>query len=120
SLEAVAALRPDLVIATTEGTREDTFTQLARLGVPVYLVAVHRVAEVKAVIVRMGELTGRQAVAGSIVAQLEQRIDSVTRAVGSLDRPRVLYVLWPEPLIVPGRGTIVTEVIELAGGRSLT
>jgi iron complex transport system substrate-binding protein len=120
SLEAVVALRPDLVVATTEGTREDTFTQLARLGVPVYLVAVHRVAEVKALIVRMGELTGRQAVAGSIVAQLEQRIDSVTRAVGSLDRPRVLYVLWPEPLIVPGRGTIVTELIELAGGRSLT
>ena len=61
SLEAVAALRPDLVIATTEGTREDTFTQLTRLGIPVYLVAVHRVAEVKALIVRLGGLTGRQA-----------------------------------------------------------
>jgi len=34
---------PDLVNPTTEGTREDTFTQLARLGVPVYLVAVSRV-----------------------------------------------------------------------------
>lgn len=120
SLEAMAALRPDLVIATTEGTREDTFAQLTRLGVPVYLVAVHRVAEVKALIVRLGGLTGRQAAAATIVAQLEQRIDAVTKVVGSLDRPRVLYVLWPEPLIVPGRGTIVTELIQLAGGRSLT
>lgn len=120
SLEAVAALRPDLVIATTEGTREDTFTQLTRLGIPVYLVAVHRVAEVKALIVRLGGLTGRQADAGAIVTRLEQRIDAVTKAVGSRDRPRVLYVLWPEPLIVPGRDTIVTELIQLAGGRSLT
>ncbi len=120
SLEAVVVLRPDLVIATTEGTREDTFTQLARLGVPVYLVAVHRVAEVKALIAGVGVLTGRQATAGSIVVRLEQRIDAVTRAVGSFDRPRVLYVLWPEPLIVPGRDTIVTELIQLAGGRSLT
>ena len=120
SLEAVAALRPDLVIATTEGTREDTFTQLTRLGIPVYLVAVHRVAEVKALIVRLGGLTGRQAAAGSIVTRLEQQIDAVTKAVGSRDRPRVLYVLWPEPLIVPGRDTIVTELIQLAGGRSLT
>ena len=120
SLEAVAALRPDLIVATTEGTREDTFTQLTRLGIPVYLVAVHRVAEVKALIVRLGGLTGRQAAAAAIVAQLEQRIGAVTKAVGALERPRVLYVLWPEPLIVPGRDTIVTELIQLAGGRSLT
>jgi len=120
SLEVIAALRPDLVIATTEGTREDTFTQLTRLGIPVYLVAVHRVAEVKALIVRLGGLTGRQAAAGSIVTRLEQRIEAVTKAVSSRDRPRVLYVLWPEPLIVPGRDTIVTELIQLAGGRSLT
>jgi iron complex transport system substrate-binding protein len=120
SLEAVAALRPDLVVATTEGTREDTVTQLTRLGIPVYLVAVHRVAEVKALIVRLGGLTGRRAAAAGIVAQLERRIGAVTKAVAALERPRVLYVLWPEPLIVPGRDTIVTELIQLAGGRSLT
>jgi iron complex transport system permease protein len=32
----------------------------------------------------------------------------------------VLYVLWPEPLIVPGRDAIVTELIRLAGGESVT
>lgn len=120
SLEAVVALRPDLVIATTEGTREDTVTQLTRLRVPVYLVAAHRVADVTGLIVRMGALTGRQAAAGSLVARLEARIESVKKAVLTLGRPRVLYVLWPEPLIVPGRNTIVTELIQLAGGQSLT
>src|SRR6266705_1583759 len=39
SLEAVVARRPDLVVATTEGTRDDAFAQLTRLKVPVYLVA---------------------------------------------------------------------------------
>ena len=120
SLEAVVALRPDVVIATTEGTREDTVTQLTRLRVPVYLVAAHRVADVTGLIVRMGALTGRQAAAGSLVARLEARIESVKKAVLTLGRPRVLYVLWPEPLIVPGRNTIVTELIQLAGGQSLT
>jgi iron complex transport system substrate-binding protein len=120
SLEAVVALRPDLVIATTEGTREDTVTQLTRLEVPVYLVAVHRVADVTGLIARMGGLTGRQAAAESLVARLEARIESVKKAVLTRGRPRVLYVLWPEPLIVPGRNTIVTELIQLAGGQSLT
>lgn len=120
SLEAVVALRPDLVIATTEGTREDTIAQLTRLRVPVYLVAAHRVADVTSLIVRMGALTGRQAAAESLVARLEARIESVKKAVLTLGRPRVLYVLWPEPLIVPGPNTIVTELIQLAGGQSLT
>jgi iron complex transport system substrate-binding protein len=120
SLEAIVALRPDLVIATTEGTREDAVTQLTRLRVPVYLVAANRIADVTALIGRIGGLTGRTAAAESLVARLERRIDGVKKAVAALGRPRVLYVLWPEPLIVPGRNTIVTEMIQLAGGQSLT
>ncbi len=120
SLEAIVALRPELVIATTEGSREETVVQLRRLKIPVYLVAAHRVADATDLIVRLGELTSRQAAAGPLVARMEQRIAAVQKAVTPLGRPRVLYVLWPEPLIVPGRGAIVTELIELAGGRSLT
>ena len=120
SLEAIVALRPDLVIATNEGTREDTFTQLSRVGVPVYLVAAHHVADATSLMRRLGTLTGREGAAGPLVAGLEQRIEAVKQAVRSLGRPRVLYVLWPEPLIVPGRDALVTELIQLAGGQSLT
>ena len=120
SLEAIVALRPDLVIATNEGTREDTFTQLSRVGVPVYLVAAHHVADATSLMRRLGELTGREGAAGPLVARLEQRIEVVKKAVVARGRPRVLYVLWPEPLIVPGRDAIVTELIQLAGGQSLT
>jgi iron complex transport system substrate-binding protein len=120
SLEAIVALRPDLVIATTEGTREETFSELSRVGVPVYLVAAHHVADALALMRRLGGLTGREAAAGPLVARLEQRIEAVKRTVGPFGRPRVLYVLWPEPLIVPGREALVTELIQLAGGQSLT
>jgi iron complex transport system substrate-binding protein len=34
--------------------------------------------------------------------------------------PSVLYVVWPDPLIVPGRSSHLTELIEIAGGRSIT
>ena len=120
SLEAIVALKPDLVIATTEGSREDAIVQLRRLKIPVYLVTAHRAADVTLLIARMGELTGRQAAAGPLVARIEHRIEAVKKAVLPLSRPRVLYVLWPEPLIVPGRDAIVTELIQIAGGQSLT
>ena len=38
NLEALVSLKPDLVIATRSGNREETFEQLTRLGLPVYLV----------------------------------------------------------------------------------
>src|SRR3989454_11563807 len=80
SLEAIVALRPDLVIATREGTYEDAVTQLTRLKVPVYLVAAHRVADVTTLIVKLGELSGRQAAAGSLVARLERRDETGEKA----------------------------------------
>jgi len=44
----------------------------------------------------------------------------VRAAVKARPTPRVLYVLWPDPLLVPGRDSHLTELIELAGGRSIT
>jgi iron complex transport system substrate-binding protein len=44
----------------------------------------------------------------------------VREAVRPYPAPRVLYVLWPDPLVVPGRQSIITELITLAGGRSIT
>ena len=120
SLETLVALRPDLVIATDEGNREETFQQLARLGIPTYLVHATRLRELLEEIARIGELTGRQAAVGPVVDGLTRRVDAVRRAVGSRPRPRVLYVIWPEPLIVPGRDSLLTELLELAGAESVT
>lgn len=120
SLETIAVLRPDLVIATDEGNREETFAQLRRLGIPIFLVRAHRLADVATVIRGLAELTGRPDAAHAMIDSMERRIDAVRRAVAPFPRPRVLYVVWPEPLIVPGRDAIVTELIEVAGGASIT
>jgi iron complex transport system substrate-binding protein len=120
SLETIVALKPDLVIGTDEGNREETFLQLRRLGIPVYVVHAHRVAEMYDLIARVGELTGRRDAVVPLVAGLQRRIEAVRAAVRPFAPPRVLYVIWPDPLLVPGRESHLTEMIELAGGRSIT
>ena len=120
SLETLVALKPDLVVATTAGNREETFTQLERLRIPVYLVNPARVADVLDLISRLGALTGHEGAAAELAASLDMRIKAVLARVAALPRPRVLYVLWPEPLIVPGRGALVSELLALAGGDSVT
>jgi iron complex transport system substrate-binding protein len=69
---------------------------------------------------RLAELTGRQAAVAPFVAGLERRLFAVANAVRPFPRPRVLYVLWPEPLLVPASGALLTELIGLAGGDSIT
>jgi iron complex transport system substrate-binding protein len=120
SLETLVTLRPDLVIATREGNRDETFAELQRLGISTYVVVAHRLADVGRLVTSLGALTGRLDAARALAGRLERRVDAIRRAVAGRPRPRLLYVVWPEPLIVPGRESIVTELIELAGGESVT
>jgi iron complex transport system substrate-binding protein len=120
SLETIVALRPDVVVATTAGNREETFTQLRDLGIPVYVVRAARLADMRDLVRRLGELTGRQPSVEPLLARLDAQTEAVVRRVADRPRPRVLYVVWPEPLIVPAREALVTELIALAGGESVT
>ena len=120
SIETIVKLRPDLVVATDEGNREETLGQLRRLRIPTYVVHARRVAEMLDMVRRLGDLLDRPEAVGPLVTSIEQRIEAVRRLIGSRRAPSVLYVLWPEPLIVPGRASHITELIALAGGRSIT
>jgi cobalamin transport system substrate-binding protein len=120
NLETILTLKPDLVIAATAGNREETFQQLGRLRIPVYLVNPTTTGDALDLISRLGALTEHPAPAARLVTSLDTRIRMVVGRVASLARPRVLYVLWPEPVIVPGRDALVSELIMLAGGDSVT
>jgi iron complex transport system substrate-binding protein len=120
SLETIVALKADLVVATNAGNREETVAQLERLRIPTYIVNANRVSQVKDVVARLGTLTGRPEAVSPLVTGLAERIAAVENAVAPFPPPRVLYVVWPEPLIVPGRDAMVTELIRLAGGHSIT
>ena len=120
SLETMVAMKPDLVIATREGNREETVAQLERLKIPVFLVNPVSLGKVLDIPSRLGAVTGHEAQAAQLTASTQARIKAVTERVASRPRPRVLYVLWPDPLIVPGKGALVSDLIALAGGESVT
>ncbi len=120
NLEIIVGLRPDLVVVTSEGTSQETFEQLGRLHIPIFAVRPHRLSDVMTLIAQLGELTGRQSAVAALTEAMSRRVRAVQDAVRPYPRPRVLYVLWPDPLIVPGREGFVTELIELEGGASVT
>ena len=87
NLEAIVALKADLVVGTTDGSREETFTQLRRLGFPVYLVRVNRVAEALDLVARVGALTGRDAAVAPVVDQMKAGVARVRARSSRTARP---------------------------------
>lgn len=120
SLEAILSLRPDLVLATTEGNRESTIQQLVELGIPTYVLSPKSFAGVLESITRIGELTGRVGDARRIVGELTRRARRVVEATRGRPTPTVLYLVWADPVVVPGRDTLITDLIRMAGAASVS
>ena len=120
SFEAILALRPDLVLATAESNYAEHVERLVSLGLAVYVIRPVDFETVLESIERIGSVLGRDVAARVRVASMRRDADAIARAVAGSPRPRVLYVVWPNPLIAPGRGTLISELIQRAGGESVT
>lgn len=120
NFEAILTARPDLVLGTTEGNREEHLKRLEALGLALYVVKPTDLPSVLDAIDRVGRVLGQAAETERLVTALRRAADAVSRAVEGARRPRVLYVVWGSPLIVPGRDTLLTDLIRRAGGESVS
>jgi iron complex transport system substrate-binding protein len=117
--EAILALQPDLVLATTEGNRQETVLLLDRVGLPTFVVRPEGLEGIYASIRAVGRLLGRPARANALVEVMRSRVSWVVQQVRGRPRVRVLYVLWPDPLITAGRGSVIDALIGAAGGENV-
>ncbi len=115
SLEAIAALAPDLVLAwdDDEGAIGD---RMAAIGIPVYHASVSTLAELDDAIRKLGILLGREAAAEHLRASIRQRLAAVRASIPPGPRPDVFYVVWHDPPQTAGPGTFLDDLIEIAGG----
>ncbi len=118
SLEKILELRPDLVLATTAGNRRVTVEQLERMDVPVYGINPHSVLDIFDSIRHVAELAGVPGRGEALVARLQARLARVE--VPAQSRPRVLFVVWLEPLVTSGSDTFLNDVLRHAGAESVT
>ncbi|MBI4495587.1 MAG: cobalamin-binding protein [Deltaproteobacteria bacterium] len=116
SLERVASLRPDLVFGTADGASPEFVRKLKELGTPFYLTNPAGVAGVLRTIRHIGEVTDTLSAATGVEDSIRKGIQNVMGKVEGKRRPRVLHVLAHDPLITSGRGTLVDDLIRLAGG----
>jgi iron complex transport system substrate-binding protein len=119
SIEAIVALQPDLVLATTSINRVETVDALAHVGIPVYVSDPHTVEGLLAGIRKIADITGASAAGKSMVDDLQTRLDSLHAALHGRTPSRVLFIVWSSPLISVGQGTFIADALKLAGAESV-
>ncbi|MBT9146506.1 MAG: Vitamin B12-binding protein [Syntrophomonadaceae bacterium] len=121
NLERVVALEPDLVLAAALHERKG-IPALERVDITVFALVPKTLNEVLSNITLVGEITGKSEKAIRLVTDLEDRIRAITEKTMTLtdeQRPRVLYIVWHDPLLVAGSGTFADDLINKAGGKNI-
>lgn len=114
NLEAIVALNPDLVVMSVAGNIRGDCERLKNLGISVFVTNPQSVESVFKSIRDLGSLTGRKALADSIVEDLEQERDSLVLLAGGKPVTSALLLLSLQPIIAAGPGTFLDELIRLA------
>lgn len=120
NIEVILALKPDLIIQSA-GRKEGAVMvdQLRKEGLCVAVFNSNSFEALFSVIRRLGILTGEESAAEKLTHSIGQRLSAVeTRLRGIESRPSVFFEVRHTNLLAAGRGSIVHEIIEKAGGRN--
>jgi iron complex transport system substrate-binding protein len=120
SIERILALRPQLVLVSTASQLEAFTTQLNEQKIAVYITDPHDLEGVFHTILNVGDLLNQSVPAADLVKQLRARTETVERAVAGRPPVSVFFQLSGQPLYTAGKTSFVTNLIERAGGRSVT
>jgi iron complex transport system substrate-binding protein len=119
SLEAIAALQPDVVLATESINRLETVDSLNHLGIPVYTTDPRTVAGVLDSVEHIADAIGSPEPGRVLHAQLAERLAALHTRLAGIPAKKVLFVIWLQPLISVGPHTFLADAVRQAGGESV-
>jgi iron complex transport system substrate-binding protein len=121
--EQIVSLKPDLVLAAEINTPEQV-KQLEDLGLTVYyLKNPLTLEEMYGNLEIVAKLTGHEQEAATLIESLKKRVAAVDEKIAPISsRPNVFYELDgtdPAKPYTAGKGTFITQLIDLAGGHNI-
>lgn len=118
NLEVLASVEPDLVIAWAGSDLSALSRVVERGGGRVETVRLERLSHVRTTIEQIGAWVGRSEAASSLAASFSATLARAGMEGAAPARPRMLWIVSSEPLVVAGPETLIHDVIEVAGGEN--
>ncbi|MCZ4304509.1 cobalamin-binding protein [Zoogloeaceae bacterium G21618-S1] len=118
-LEAVAALKPDVVIGWRSGNPATQLERLRALGLPVYINEPRSLDAVAHSLRQIGILAGTQGEANRAADAFVAHRNRLRDDYGSRPPVPVFYQIWNQPLMTINGHHLISDVIRLCGGRNV-
>ena len=120
-LEKVVTLNPDLILVDAR-LQKELVNGLENFGLTVIALYPKNLEEIIENIRLIGRVTGYESEAIKLTADIEKRVKFITdrtKGLADSERPRVFYLVWYDPLKTMGPGSLVDELLQLAGGQNI-
>ncbi len=109
NIEKIIALKPDLVLASTSSRPPGLESSLGAADIPLVWIRTDRLPDVPRALGEVSQLAGVRSVATLVKVGISEQ-----RRVRA-HPPRVLFVVWTDPIYVAGHDTFVGDLLELCG-----
>lgn len=117
--EALALLKPDLVLAWRSGNRARDVAQVEARGFRVYSTDAGALEDVPRVLRAVGQLAGTAPAADRAASEIETRLAGIRRRHAGRPDVRVFYEIWHEPLMTVNGRHLISAMLALCGGRNV-
>lgn len=121
SVEAIVALKPDLVIGEPQ-IHKQLAEQFKAAGLRFAALDLTDFADVYSAIETLGLAGGNQVTSTALVSSMKARLEAVRAKVAKVavaSRPLVFWEVWNEPLMTAGPKTFIGMILEAAGARNV-
>ena len=120
NIEAIAALRPTLVIGPLTSADLREMRALRAMGITTVAVGSDdSIAQIEHSIWQIGNQTGRSGAARRLLAEIRLRMRSTQERLNGRPVRSVLMVVGHQPMVAVGRGTYLDELLALARGANI-
>lgn len=118
-MEAIAALKPDVIVAWPSGNTPAQVEKLKQLGLPIYLSEPKRIGDIASALERLGALTGNAEAGKQAASRFSRKHDNLRATYASRPPVRVFYQIWNSPLMTVSGEQIIGDAIRLCGGENI-
>ncbi|MBD3608927.1 MAG: cobalamin-binding protein, partial [Gammaproteobacteria bacterium] len=118
-LEAILALKPDLVVVWESGNASEQLAQLERLGLTLYYTEPRQLEDIAEDVKKLGKLSGHSGISQKWSLDYLARVTSLRQQYSSAQPVTMFYQIWNQPLMTVNGQHLISEVIRLCGGRNI-
>ena len=118
-LEAIVALKPDLVMGWESGNAPAAVSRLRSIGLVVHISQPNRIEDIAGELELVGKLAGVEASANKAAAAFRERYANLVARFSKRPPVDVFYQVWKQPLMTVNGNQIISDAIRLCGGRNV-